>query len=50
MFMGRSDNKAEAPLILPLDVKIRVTGKDPDAGKGRRQEEKEMDEMVGWDR
>ena len=50
MFIGRSDSKAEAPLNWPLDVKSRVIGKDPDAGKDRRQEEKEMDEMVGWDR
>ena len=50
MFIGRSDSKAEAPLIWPLDVKSRVIGKDPDAGKDRRQEEKEMDEMVRWDR
>ena len=50
MFIGRTDTKAEAPLIWPLDVKSKVIGKDPDAGKDRRQEEKEMaeDEMVGW--
>ena len=31
-------------------MKNRLTGKDPDAGKDRRQEEKGMteDEMVGW--
>ena len=51
MFIGRTGTKAEAPLIWPLDVKSRVIGKDPDAGKDRRQEEKEMaeDEMVEWD-
>ena len=51
MFIGRTDTKAEAPLIWPLDVKSRVIGKDPGAGKDRRQEEKEMadNEMVGWD-
>ena len=50
MFIGRTDTKAEAPLIWPLDVKSRVIGKDPGAGKDRRQEEKAMteDEMVGW--
>ena len=49
MFTGRTDTKA--PLIWPLDVKSRVIRKDPDAGKDRRQEEKEIteDEMVGWD-
>ena len=32
----------------PLDVKSRLIGKDPDAGKGWRQKEKEVadDEMV----
>ena len=32
------------------DTKTQVTGKDPDAGKIRRQEEKRMTEekMVGW--
>ena len=31
-------------------MKNRLIGKDPDAGKDRRQEEKGMteDEMVGW--
>ena len=31
-------------------MKNRLTGKDPDAGKGRGQEEKGMteDDMVGW--
>ena len=34
----------------PPDAKSQFTGKDPDAGKDRRQEEKGMteDEMVGW--
>ena len=34
----------------PPDVKSQLTGKDPDAGKDWRQEEKEMteDEMVEW--
>ena len=34
----------------PLDVKNWLIGKDPDAGKDWRQEEKGMteDEMVGW--
>ena len=31
-------------------MKSQLIGKDPDAGKGCRQEEKEVteDEMVGW--
>ena len=34
----------------PSDVKNRLFGKDPDAEKDRRQEEKGTteDEMVGW--
>ena len=36
--------------ILPPDVKNWLIGKDPDAGKDWRQEEKGMteDEMLGW--
>ena len=34
----------------PLDTNRRLIGKDPDAGKDRRQEEKGTteDEMLGW--
>ena len=48
IFIGRTD--VEAPILWPPDVKRRLTGKDPDAGKHWRQEEKGMteDEMVGW--
>ena len=48
MFTGRSDAKAEAPILWPPDVKSQVIGKDTDAGKDRRQEEKGTteDEMV----
>ena len=37
-------------ILWPLDAKSRLTGKDPDAGKDRGQEEKGAteDEMVGW--
>ena len=36
---GRTDTEAEAPILLPPDVKSRLIGKDPDAGKieGRRR-------------
>ena len=46
ILIGRTD--AEAPIIWPPDVKNWLTGKDPDAGKDWRQEEKEAaeDEMV----
>ena len=43
-------NAAEAPILRPPDVKSRLIGKDPDAGKDWEQEEKGVkeDEMVGW--
>ena len=49
MFFGRSDAEAEAPILRPPDVKSRLIGKDPDAGKDYGQEEKGAieDEMVG---
>ena len=50
IFIGRTDAEAETPVLWPPDVKNWLIGKDPDAGKDWRQEEKEMteDEMVGW--
>ena len=41
---------AEASILWPPDAKSRHTGKDPDAGKDWRQEEKGTTEdgMVGW--
>ena len=38
------------PTLWPPDVKNWLTGKDPDAGKGWRQQEKgtSEDEMAGW--
>ena len=50
IFIGRIDAEAEIPILWPPDVKNQLTGKDPDAGKDWRQEEKGMteDEMVGW--
>ena len=49
IFIGRPDAEAETPVLWPPDVKNQLTGKDPDAGKDWRQEEKGMteDEMVG---
>ena len=45
-----SDAEAEVPILWPSDVKGQLIGKDPDAGKERRQEEKGVtkDKMVGW--
>ena len=50
LFFGRTDAEAEAPELWPPDARNWLTGKDPDAGKDWRQEEKGMteDEMVGW--
>ena len=44
IFFERTDAKAEAPILWPPDAKSQLIGKDPDAGKDWRQEEKEMTE------
>ena len=48
IFIGRTD--AGAPIVWPPDVKNWLIGKDPDAGKDWRQEEKGTTEVetVGW--
>ena len=40
IFTGRTDAKAEAPILWPSDGKSRLIGKDPDAGEDWRQKEK----------
>ena len=42
--------KLKLPILWPPDAKNWLIGKDPNAGKDRKQEEKGMteDEMVGW--
>ena len=40
IFIGRSDAKAEAPILCPPDAKNWLTGNDSDAGQ--------EDEIVGW--
>ena len=49
IFIGRTDADAEAQKLWPPDSKSWLIGKDPDAGKDWRQEEKGMteNEMVG---
>ena len=49
-FIGRTDAEAKTPILWPPDAKNRLIGKDPDAGKDWRQEEKGMteEEMFGW--
>ena len=46
----RAEAEAEAPILWTPDAKSQLIGKDPDAGKDWRQEEKWVteDEMVGW--
>ena len=48
IFTGILDTKA--PILWPPDAKSWLIGKDPDAGKDWKQEEKGMteDEMAGW--
>ena len=50
LFIGRNDVEAETPILRPPDVKSLFIGKDSDAGKDWRQEEKGTteDEIVGW--
>ena len=50
VFIGRTDAKAETPILWPPDAKSWLIGKNPDAGKDWGQEGKGMteDEMVGW--
>ena len=48
IFIGRTDIETEAPIFWSPDSKSWLIGKDPDAGKYGRQEEKGMteDEIV----
>ena len=48
ILIGRTDT--EAPILRPPDMKSWLTGKDPDAGKDWRQDDKGTteDEVVGW--
>ena len=48
MFIGRTDAKGDAPVLWSPEVKRRLVGNCPEAGKDWGQEEKGMteDEMV----
>ena len=50
IFIGRTDAEAKAPILWPPNPKSPLFGKDFDAGKDWRQEEKGMteDEIVEW--
>ena len=51
ILIGKTDAEAEAeaPILWPPDMESQLFGKDPDAGKDWRQEEKGIaeDEMAG---
>ena len=48
IYIGRTDAKAEAPILWPPDTKKQLIRKDPNVGKDWRQKETAEDEMVGW--
>ena len=50
VFIGKTDAKAETPVLWPPHVKSWLIGKDPDAGRDWGQEEKGTteDEVAGW--
>ena len=50
IYFGRTNVEAETPIVCPPDAKNWLIGKDPDARKDWRWEEKGMTEgeMVGW--
>ena len=50
IFIGRADAEAETPILWPRDAKNWLIGKDSNAGKDWRLEEKGIteDEMAGW--
>ena len=50
IFIGRTNGEAETLILWPSDAKNQLIGKDLDAGKDLRREEKGTteDKMVGW--
>ena len=50
IFIGKTELKLKLQIRWPPDAKNWLLGKDPDAGKDGRRQEKGMteDEMVGW--
>ena len=50
IFIGRTDAEAETLIVWPPDVKNWLLGKNPNAGKDWRREEKETieNEMISW--
>ena len=50
VLIGRTDVKAETPILWPPHVKSLLIGKDPDSGRdwGQEEEGTTEDEMAGW--
>ena len=50
IFIVRTGAEAKASIFWPSDAKSQLTGKDPDAGKDWKHEEKRVteDEIFGW--
>ena len=48
IFIRKTDAEAETPILWPPDAKNWLIGKDPDAGKDWRQEEKGTTGIDGW--
>ena len=48
VFIGRTDDEAETPILWPPDAKSWLIGKDPDVLKDWRQEEMGMSGWDGW--
>jgi len=50
VYIGKADVEVETPILWPPDTKSWFIGKDPDAGRDWKQEEKgtTKDEMAGW--
>ena len=49
VFIGRTDAKAETPILWPPHAKSRLIGKDSDAGRDWGQKKgTTKDEMTGW--
>ena len=46
VFIGRTDVKAETPILWPPHAKSGLIGKDPDAGRDWGQKEKGMTENL----
>ena len=48
IFIGRTDAEAKTPILWPPDGKNLLIGKDPDARKDWRQEEKKVQQRMRW--